>query len=186
MLTIMVVLANLSLCYAQDESPKENVDTITSQRVSDNTDSFEQNRKKWVIEIGYEAGDIRIPRTTGAYGIAMTVLPWKLAPRFYLGCHVTFAGLNFGLVDWGKATYVMKVGPTWGYYFSEKIFMAMPVNVVCELKMSREAPAALWGLQMSPAFYFGKKCGVYIGPQVKIPFSGIDVATLGFRAGMYF
>lgn len=85
-------------------------------------------------------------------------------------------------------------GPQLGYYFTPAVFLAVPLDVVCETMVGSNtkqleqvgAEDTFWGLSLLPSIYIGKKFGVYAGLVLNIPFVDNAEVTCGFRTGIYF
>lgn len=155
--------------------------------ISDYEDSFEQDRKDGAFEVSFCASSFEDVKLSGSYGLSWTSLPWKLAPRLYAGYHLSPFNFNFGLVDSSMTSDLIKLGPAIGYYFTPKIFVAMPLDVLCDVYFdSDDNTKTAWGMSLAPTVYIGSKGGVFIGPQFTIGFSGGSEVSCGFRAGIYF
>lgn len=153
---------------------------------SEASDSFESERKTGAFEVGYYAGSFSDVKATGSYGVGWTLLPWKIAPRLYVGLHLSPFNFNFGLVDSDYTSDVIRFGPAIGCYFTPKIFLAMPVMVNCDVMFDDKSNTKTsWGISAAPAVYLGSKKGLFVGPLFSAGFSGGSVET-GFRAGFYF
>lgn len=162
-------------------SPISNSDTNFSYN-----DSFEKNRKSSYFELGYSASTFEDVKSSGSYGFGWTSLPWTIADRIYMGLHFSPLGFNFGLVHSNYATAQIKLGPALGYYFTETVFVAMPINLLCVVSFdSNDNAKTTWGMQLSPSMHIGKKIGIYIGPQLTIGFYRGAEATFGFKTGIY-
>ncbi len=154
---------------------------------SDLDDAFEQDRKEWAFEVSFCASSFEDVKLSGSYGLSWTSLPWKLAPRLYAGYHFSPFNFNFGLVDSSMTSDLIKLGPAIGYYFTPKIFISMPLNVLCDVYFdSDDNTKTAWGMSLAPTVYIGSKGGVFIGPQFTVGFSGDSKVSCGFRAGIYF
>lgn len=154
---------------------------------SDYDDAFEQERKVGTFELSYCASSFEDVKLTGSYGLSWTSLLWKLAPRLYAGYHFSPFNLNYGLVDSSLASDKIKLGPAIGYYFTPKIFVAMPLDVICDVYFdSDDNTKTEWGMSLAPTVYVGGKGGVFIGPQFTIGFFEGSEVSCGFRAGLYF
>lgn len=183
---------------AQPTQPIQQTASTSFQSEQDNevSDPFEDERKSGVFEISYQATSFDEAKITGSYGVSWMALPWKIAPKFYAGVHLSPFNFNFGLVDSHAASDLIKFGPAIGYYFSPKTFIAMPLDVNCLVyfKDSKEEGSVAtksetktaWGISASPAIYIGSKAGIFFGPQITIGFSKGSKTEFGFRAGIYF
>lgn len=150
-------------------------------------DTFESERKRDAYEVGYGASSFEDVKLSGSYGLSMTFLPWKIAPRLYAGFHFSPLNLNYGLVPSSAASDLIKLGPAIGYYFTPKVFIAMPLNVLCGIYFNEDDKVTTtWGMSLAPCVYFGSNAGVFVGPQLTFAFSGGSDVACGFRAGFYF
>ncbi len=179
----MAFVLNLGVCYAQ-----ENLSAVKESNGSPSevTNSSKDDWDRSYHEISYSAISFEEPKLTGFYSYGFTILPSKIAKDFYGGIHLGMIGLNAGLVDSDFMVYQIKVGPAFGYYFTKNAFVTMPIDVVCNVNMDDKASKkTAWGMQVSPAFYYGKKRGVFVGPMWTVSFTG-GGSDLGFRAGFFF
>lgn len=101
--------------------------------ISDPDEFFERDRKDGAFEVSFCASSFEDVKLSGSYGLSWTSLPWKLAPRLYAGYHFSPFNFNFGLVDSSMASDLIKLGPAIGYYFTPKIFVAMPLDILCDV-----------------------------------------------------
>lgn len=146
---------------------------------------FESLREFGVIEITYAAGSFEDVKLSGSYGISGTILPWRIAPKLYAGVHFSPFNFNFGLSDF--ISDEIRLGPAIGYYFTPKIFISMPLDVLCAVYFDdNDDTKTSWGMALAPSLYIGNKWGVFLGPQFSIGFSGNSKVSCGFRAGFYF
>lgn len=159
---------------------RNNVDT----EISESAD-FESERKTGMYEITYAAGSFEDVKLSGTYGFSWTMLPWKFAPNLYAGIHFSPLNFNYGLSDFNYDE--IRLGPAIGYYFTPKIFVSMPLDVLCDVYFGdNDETKTAWGMALAPAVYVGNKAGIFIGPQFTIGFSGDSKVSCGFRAGIYF
>lgn len=150
-------------------------------------DAFEKERKDGAFELSYCAGSFEDVKSSGSYGFGWSYLPWKLAPRFYAGIHFSPLNFNFGLVPSSLSSDIIKLGPTIGYYFTPKIFAMMPLDVLCRVYFdNNDKMKTSWAMSLAPKLYIGSGGGVFIGPQITIPFIDGAEVSCGFRAGIYF
>lgn len=150
-------------------------------------DFNDEDRNKSTFEIGYNARTFEYVKESGNYGISYTFLPWKIAGRLYVGMHLSPFNFNYGLVDTDLASDDIRLGPALGVYFTNNIFVAMPVAVNCNVFFKGGSESTLsWGLSWSPTLYLGKQVGFYAGPLFSIGFEGEQKVKCGFRAGFYF
>lgn len=149
-------------------------------------DSFESERKSSMYEIGYSASSFDDVKFSGSYGFSWTMLPWKVAPQLYAGIHFSPAYFNFGLVDSDYTTDVIKLGPVLGYYFTPKICVMAPLDLMCVVYFEGNDTKTSWGMSLTPSIYIGNKGGVFLGPQFTIGFESGSKFNCGFRAGIYF
>lgn len=164
-----------------------NESTIPISNDADIEISFEAERKSSTFEIGYDAGSFKHAKLSGSYGISMTFLPWEIAPNIYAGFHFSPAYANFGLAESGNSSVIFKLGPAVGYYFTPKIFVATPLDILCGIYTNSESKTkTTWGLSLAPTIYIGNKGGVFIGPQFGFAFAGDSEVGAGFRVGIYF
>ena len=148
---------------------------------------FESERKTSFIELGYYATSFDDVKLSGHYGLSYTILPWKIADRFYGGIHFSPFNFNFGLVSSDFTTDEIKLGPAFGYYFTPKIAFAIPLNVICSVYFDEKDNAKTqWGMEIAPTLYLGKKCGIYFGPLATTCFESGSEFDFGFKAGLYF
>lgn len=164
------------------EKSPDHIERYNSE-TPENSD-FESERKSGVFEITFSAGTFEYVKQSGSYGISWTSLPWKIAPGFYAGYHFSPFNFNFGLND--STSDLIKLGPAVGYYFTPKIFIAMPLDVLCDVYFSENKTKTAWGMALAPSIYIGSKVGIFIGPQFGIGFSKGSKVSCGFRAGFYF
>lgn len=153
--------------------------------------SREDERKSYAYEIGYTAARFDGVKETGSYGVGLTFLPWNIVDNLYVGFHLSPFSFNFGLVDSDFVTDVVKLGPAIGYYFTPKIFVALPVVALCSVSFTdpetgKSKTMAEWGMACAPSIYIGNKFGVYVGPFFSMGFKGKTKINCGFRAGFYF
>lgn len=161
-----------------------NADNMALKETSDV--DFESQRITGMYEITYSAGSFEDVKLSGAYGFSWTMLPWKIAPKLYVGIHFSPLNLNYGLSDF---TYdEIRLGPAIGYYFTPKIFISTPLDVLCDVYFDdNDETKTDWGLALAPSVYIGgSKAGVFIGPQFTVGFSSGSKVSCGFRAGIYF
>lgn len=150
-------------------------------------DSFELERKNGAFEISYCASTFKDVKQSGSYGMSWTSLPWKIAPRLYIGYHFSPFNFNFGLVDSSMTSDVIKLGPAVGYYLTPKTFVAMPLDIICDVYFdSDNKTKTAWGMSLAPTIYVGSKGGIFLGPQFTVGFSEGSEVVCGFRAGVYF
>ena len=140
---------------------------------------FESERKTSFIELGYYATSFDDVKLSGHYGLSYTILPWKIADRFYGGIHFSPFNFNFGLVSSDFTTDEIKLGPAFGYYFTPKIAFAIPLNVIC-------TTTTQWRLEQAPTQSLAKKCRIYFGPLATTCFESGSEFDFGFKAGLYF
>ena len=107
------------------------VDGESNNYNANNESDFESQRKWGFVEVGYFANSFDDVKASGHYGMAWSILPWKIADRFYVGAYASPFNFNFGLSDF--TTDVIKFGPQIGYYFTPQIAVTLPVNVLCEV-----------------------------------------------------
>lgn len=150
------------------------------------SDDFEQNRKSSFWEITYSASDFDAVKESGTYGFSWTILPWKLANKVYVGIHFSPLNLNYGLGDYNFDQF--RLGPAFGFYLTPKVFINMPVDVLCNysLEDNDEIEKTTWGMAIAPSINFGGKVGLFVGPQLTFGFSEGSDTAFGFRAGIYF
>lgn len=161
----------------------QNRDKVDTE-ISESSD-FESERKTGMYEITYAAGSFEDVKLSGTYGFSWTLLPWKIAPKLYAGIHFSPLNFNYGLSDFNYDE--IRLGPAIGYYFTPKIFISIPLDVLCDVYFdSNDDTKTAWGMALSPAVYIGSKAGVFIGPQFTVGFSGDSKVSCGFRAGIYF
>ena len=176
---------------ANDSQFVKTVSTKETQSVqSNNTQTpeisdFESERVALVGNLSYAAGSFKEAKLSGSYGLSLTVWPWKIAPRLYAGMHVSPFNLNYGLNDYFNYDEV-RFGPAVAYYFTPKIFISMPLNVLCQIYEDDNKTKTGWGMGLAPAVYLGRKVGIFFGPQFTIGFSGNSKVSCGFRTGIYF
>lgn len=185
--------------YIEQFVPKNNSDIVGQTNiVSSETQStknkntqvselsdFESERKSGVYEITYAAGSFKDVKLSGTYGFSWTMLPWEIAPKLYTGIHFSPLNFNYGLSDFNYDE--IRLGPAIGYYFTPKIFISAPLDVLCDVYFGgNDETKTAWGLALAPAVYIGSKAGVFIGPQFTVGFSGTSKVSCGFRAGIYF
>lgn len=151
------------------------------------TTGFEDERESAFYEIGYAASRFDEAKLTGSYGIGGIILPWELAPQFYIGIHFSPINFNFGLVDSDFTSVKIKLGPALGYYFTSKVFVAMPIDILCNVypEPGDSGNKTAWGMSLAPAVYLGHKHGIFMGPQLEAGFSGGSDVTCGFRVGVF-
>ena len=173
-------------------SSSKTVSTKETQSVqSNNTQTpeisdFESERVALVGNLSYAAGSFKEAKLSGSYGLSLTVWPWKIAPRLYAGMHVSPFNFNYGLNDYFNYDEV-RFGPAVAYYFTPKIFISMPLNVLCQIYFEDDNKTKTgWGMGLAPAVYLGRKVGIFFGPQFTIGFSGNSKVSCGFRTGIYF
>lgn len=160
--------------------PTQSVNT----EVAEPTD-FESERKSGVYEITYAAGSFEDVKLSGTYGFSWTMLPWEIAPKLYAGIHFSPLNFNYGLSDFNYDE--IRLGPAIGYYFTPKIFISAPLDVLCDVYFGEnDETKTAWGMALAPAVYIGSKAGVFLGPQFTVGFSGDSKVSCGFRAGIYF
>lgn len=153
----------------------------------EDVDPFEAERKNSVYELVYSAASFDDVKLTGSYGISFTILPWKMAPQLYGGIHCSPLNFNYGLVDSDYTSSVVKLGPALGYYFTPKMFLAVPLDLICDIYTNgNDETETAWGMSLAPTVYIGSGGGVFFGPQFTIGFEGDSDISCGFRAGIYF
>lgn len=146
---------------------------------------FESQRKTTMYEITYAASSFEDVKLSGSYGLSWTMLPWEIAPKIYAGIHFSPLNFNYGLSDFNYDE--IRFGPAIGYYFTPKLFISMPLDVLCDVYFGDDDETKTsWGLALAPSIYIGSKGGVFLGPQLSIGFSGDSKVSCGFRAGIYF
>ena len=146
---------------------------------------FDSERKTCVYELTYSAYSFEDVKLSGTYGFSLTILPWELGPKLYAGVHFSPLNFNFGLSDFNYDE--IRVGPAIGYYFTPKIFISMPLDLLCDVNFDeRDKTKTDWGMALAPTMYIGSKAGFFIGPQFTIRFSSDSEVSCGFRAGIYF
>lgn len=146
---------------------------------------FESQRKTAVYEITYAASSFEDVKLFGTYGVSWTMLPWAIAPKLYVGIHFSPLNFNYGLSDFNYDE--IRLGPAIGYYFTPKLFISMPLDVLCDVYFGdNDETKSAWGLSLAPSIYIGSKGGVFLGPQFSIGFSRESKVSCGFRAGIYF
>lgn len=171
------------------------VETIASQTAVGRTSSsptnfpeasdFESERKSNVWEISYSASTFEDVKLSGSYGFSWKIFPWEIAPKFYAGIHFSPLNLNYGLNDFNYDE--IRLGPAIAYYFTPKIFLSVPLDLICDVYFdSEDNTKTAWGMALTPSIYIGSKAGVFIGPQFSVGFSDGSKVTCGFRAGIYF
>lgn len=159
---------------------KNNVDT----EISESSD-FESERKIGIYEITYAAGSFEDVKLSGTYGFSWTLLPWEIAPKLYVGIHFSPLNFNYGLNDFNYNE--IRLGPAIGYYFTPKIFLSMPLDLLCDVYLgNNDETKTAWGMALAPAICLGKKAGIFIGPQFQVGFSSGSKVSCGFRTGIYF
>ncbi len=166
MFAFMVVLVNLGFGYAQGRS------------------SYRTTKNIVVLELEYAATSFEDVRGSGSYGVGMTALFPVSGSKFGAGFHWN-VGMRFGLVDSKYATVPVRFGPSFGYHFKDQFFIAMPVDVLCDISAGSNLPTS-WGIELSPAIYLGKKWGIYFGPNLCVPFASGGKVSCGFKAGLQF
>lgn len=158
---------------------RNNVDTEISE-----SSGFESERKKGMCEFTYAAGSFEDVKLSGTYGFSWTLLPWEIAPKLYAGIHFSPLNFNYGLSDLNYDE--IRLGPAIGYYFTPKIFISMPVYVLCDVYSGdNDETKTAWGMALAPAIFLGKTAGIFIGPQFQVGFSSGSKVSCGFRAGIY-
>ena len=195
-LIIPVTLATGSTESMVNQSKNDNIEQYqpSNGRLTKNTsekynsdDSFEPERKNSAFEISYCASTFKDIKQSGSYGMSWTSLPWKIAPHFYIGYHFSPFNFNFGLVDSSMTSDVIKLGPAVGYYLTPKTFIAMPLDILCDVYFdSDNKTKTAWGTSIAPTIYVGSKGGIFLGPQFTVGFSEGSEVVCGFRAGVYF
>lgn len=143
----------------------------------------EAEKKLSFFELTYSAGSFENVKQSGLYGCGWIHLPWEIETNFYAGIHYS-GNLNFGLSDFDCAE--IRFGPTIGYYFTPRIFISAPLDVLCDIFTDNNKTKTAWGLALSPAIYIGKNAGLFLGPQFAVGFSGNSKVSCGFRTGIYF
>lgn len=173
-------------------SSSKTVSTKETQSVqSNNTQTpeisdFESERVEFVTDLSYAAGSFKEAKLSGTYGLSCTTLPWKIAPRLYAGIDFSPLNLNYGLNDYFNYAEI-RLGPVIAYYFTPKIFISIPLNVLCQVYIGDDDKTKTgWGMGLVPAVYLGRKVGIFFGPQFTIGFSGNSKVSCGFRTGIYF
>lgn len=152
--------------------------------ISESSD-FESERKTGMYEITYAAGSFEDVKLSGSYGLSWTLLPWVIAPKLYAGIHFSPLNFNYGLSDLNYDE--IRLGPAIGYYFTPKVFISVPLDVLCDVYFDNsDETKTAWGMALAPAIYLGKKAGVFIGPQFQVGFSSGSKVSCGFRMGIYF
>lgn len=176
---------NSNIVGQSNIASSETQSTQSNNSVVYELSDFESERKSGVYEITYAAYSFKNVKLSGTYGLSWTLLPWEIAPKLYAGIHLSPLNLNFGLSDF---TYdEIRVGPAIGYYFTSKIFISTSLEVVCDVYFGEnDKTKTAWGLEFAPALYIGSNAGVFIGPQLRVGFSGDSNVSCGFRAGIYF
>lgn len=177
----------------QNDSHSENYSAqIGEYNASDNDmtpavsyNSFESERNASVFEIGYSASTFKDVKTSGSYGISFMYLIKQIAPNLYAGFRASPFNLNFGLVDSDFVSDTITLGPAVGYYFTPKIFVAVPLELMCNVYFHGTDTKTAWGLDLSPCVYIGDRFGVYLGPQFSVGFNQRSKIQCGFRVGIY-
>ena len=178
---------------ANDSQFVKTVSTKETQSVqSNNTQTpeisdFESERQACVFEFSYDAGLFKEAKLSGSYGLSLTGWPWKILPRLYAGIHFSPLNFNYGLNGFHCAE--IRLGPAIACYFTPKIFISMPLSILCQIHMKDgdyDKTTTGWGMKLAPAVYLGNKAGVFFGPQFTFGFSGNSKASCGFRTGIYF
>lgn len=166
----------------------------TVEKDSPGTWRKEEDERKWTFyEVQFMATSFKSVKASGKYGLGVIALPWEVAPDLCVGGHMSLA-VNFGLASKGWETFTAMFGPQLGYYFTPAVFLAVPLDVVCETMVGSNtkqleqigAEDTFWGLSLLPSIYIGKKFGVYAGLVLNIPFVDNAEVTCGFRTGIYF
>ncbi len=178
-----VVATPSSIEYEQIQN---NENSFTNPVLDPADDTFDSERKDYMIEIGFAASTFKDVKTSGYYGVSMTVLPIEIAPRLYAGLHWSPFYANYGLVDSAFASQMLMLGPALGYYFTPKVFIAAPLDIMCAYFFINSNLKTSWGMSWAPSLYIGNKSGVFIGPQFSIGFKGDSKVYCGFRTGIYF
>lgn len=156
----------------------------TSTLSIDNASDFDSERKSIVYELTYTAGSFEDVKLSGSYGFSWSMLPWEISPRLYTGIHFSPFNFNYGLNDFNYDE--IRLGPAVGYYFTPKIFISAPLDVICDVYFdTNDKTKMTWGMALAPAVYIGNKAGIFVGPQFKFGFSGSSKLFCGFRAGLY-
>lgn len=139
------------------------------------------DRKSSTFEAYFSAGSFDYIKESGHYGASINFFPWEICNKFYAGIHLTFLDFNYGLSDNNFTEF--KIGPAFQLCLSQSVFIAMPVNLVISTDFEHSVG---WGANIAPAIYFGKKGGIFAGPQFTFGFSEGSKAQTGFRAGIFF
>lgn len=159
---------------------QNNIDTEISE-----SSNFASERKAGIYEITYAAGSFEDVKLSGSYGFSWTLLPWEIVPKLYAGIHFSPLNFNYGLSDFNYDE--IRLGPAISYYLTPKIFISMPLDVLCDVYFgNNDETKTAWGMALAPAIYLGKKAGIFIGPQFQVGFSSGSKVSCGFRAGIYF
>lgn len=138
-------------------------------------------RNNGTVEIFYDASSFEYAKLSGKYGVSGTILPWEMAKQTYFGIHFQGVAFNYGLNDFHFDE--IRLGPAFAYYFTPKVFVSVPVDVICSVVFT-DKPTTGWGMGITPSLYVGKDAGIFFGPSLTWDFNGN--ANFGFRVGFYY
>lgn len=175
-------VVNNPTTYTEEKHTEENVIPQTRKPVAKTYDTVYHP----IFAVAqYLMGDFKSAKTSGAYGLGIVASSISHWGRFHVGANVNFL-INAGFVDdWGC---IISFGPSARIDINKSFFVNIPVNAICSVTFPDGSTdtETTWGASIAPCIhaFISEKFGIFVGPQLSVPFSSGSKAVFGFQAGL--
>lgn len=124
---------------------------------------------------------------SSVYGVGLTANSIGHWGIFHIGANLNFC-INAGVIDdWGC---LIDFGPMARIDIAKHYFVTIPVNASCSVTFPEKSTdtKTTWGAKIAPSIncFFSDKFGIFLGPQMSIPFAEGAKVGFGLQAGLSF
>lgn len=140
-----------------------------------------------LLDLEYQIKDFKETKFSGCYGFSVSQTSFANKGNLHLGANFHM-DCNAGLVS--DSGLLFELGPSGRCDISKDCFINAPLNVVCAVTSytinSKTETQVDWGMRLAPSLYyfFSKPVGLFVGPQLFIPFYKNANASFGMQAGV--
>lgn len=140
-----------------------------------------------LLDLEYQIKDFKSAKSSGCYSFSVNATSIAHKDNLHLGANFHM-GTNAGLAS--ESGLLFELGPSGRCDISKDCFINVPLTVVCavtsySVNLKTETQVD-WGMRLAPSLYyfFSKPVGLFVGPQLFIPFRENSNASFGMQAGV--